>query len=160
MRKQQQHMSTSELGDVLTRAASDPTSGYEVFAYEDLPRYKNAPKDWEQVVIECSSLKSVVQPEYFLAACAEFLINNRCSWEGLEGLISRTLDLQSSYVFLESICKYAKGRQVSIELARKIVHTIERKPPFIRFLYFLDSPIRSLVKDCRTFVETKKQISE
>ena len=134
----------------LRRVADDPAD-YAMYFYDDLPRLRDVPLEWEPDLIAATQFENIKQREQFLFTCSELLIALDSQWSGLPGLLTEVTRSRPGLMTYSMLHTYAKKRNwfVPTTIAQEVVKTFEAMPAWKRAVLWLDQPCRDLVRRAR-----------
>lgn len=84
---------------------------YWDYLYDDVPKMKNLPPQWEEVIIRASQRVEALTDEEFAFFCARVLVRMDSRWIGLSDLLTRVLRIRPGFQSLELAAVFLASRK-------------------------------------------------
>lgn len=123
----------------------------EGYAYDELPKMKSYPREWEPALIQASERPNVFRPSSYYFLCAHLLVSIQSTWAGLPAFLVRLLDVCDDLPTFELIRRFAVQSSWNLpdSLRQKVVSAYSALPTWRRSLYKLDAPTKDLLRRCK-----------
>lgn len=131
----------------ILRSVANGETEHEWVVFEDITGARSLSPDWESALCEAIQWTDIVDPELFLHACCQTLLNVRAKCDALSGAISRLILAEPSF---ETLYMGGQLLQQQRDLTDTTVLTtaagaaFSRLGPIRRWLYLKDPRVKAL----------------